>query len=264
MSAVAVELPTILATGAEAVNSVQSDTQATRPETPSTSHPTSERDESTNPTTPSSQQHSSLPVPGEATPVPPKPSQRSTLPAVPVIPAIPKSIPKDASKLVSEKTQDDLKIQGAIQDDQVSDKNATLDEPEQEEPKVAQPPPNAWTTPKLWTGLFNSAAAATLAPKNGSRTAASTNFGKTNAETLAEALRSFSAISDDLKVAFLEPRGLVNTGNMCYMNSVCLSPLTYLMIYANRSVGTSSSCILFPLLLFLGPGWEKCSAQFQK
>ena len=37
--------------------------------------------------------------------------------------------------------------------------------------------------------------------------------------SLAEALKQYS-VRDDTKLSFLEPRGLVNTGNMCYMNSV--------------------------------------------
>ena len=40
-----------------------------------------------------------------------------------------------------------------------------------------------------------------------------------NAGSLAEALRAFSLTSAS-RIPFLEPRGLVNTGNMCYMNSV--------------------------------------------
>jgi ubiquitin carboxyl-terminal hydrolase 10 len=81
--------------------------------------------------------------------------------------------------------------------------------------------PKAWTTPKLWTGLFNPAAATSTAASSESGPAAATpGFSKANCESLAEALRSFTAVSPDSKVAFLEPRGLVNTGNMCYMNSV--------------------------------------------
>jgi ubiquitin carboxyl-terminal hydrolase 10 len=84
--------------------------------------------------------------------------------------------------------------------------------------------PKAWTTPKLWTGLFNPAAVtSTAASSESGLAAANSGFNKTNSESLAEALRSFAAVSPDSKVAFLEPRGLVNTGNMCYMNSV--SPL---------------------------------------
>jgi ubiquitin carboxyl-terminal hydrolase 10 len=38
--------------------------------------------------------------------------------------------------------------------------------------------------------------------------------------SLADVLASFS-VESEKKVTFLEPRGLVNTGNLCYMNSVC-------------------------------------------
>ena len=46
----------------------------------------------------------------------------------------------------------------------------------------------------------------------------------TKTESLADALSSYSveSIRDSSKISFLEPRGLVNTGNMCYMNSVRL------------------------------------------
>jgi ubiquitin carboxyl-terminal hydrolase 10 len=218
LSAEPVELPT---------NPAASDAATLRPETPETSHPTSEQEESTNPTTPSSLQHPSLSTPAEATLVTPKPSQRSTVPAVPVIPAVPKAVSKDTAKPVSEKAHDVSKSQQSDipEAEQNGDENSTSDHPSTEELKDAPPPSNAWATPKLWTGLFNPASAGAAGAKNGTRAAASANFGKTNAETLAEALRSFSAVANDSKVTFLEPRGLVNTGNMCYMNSVCWSKL---------------------------------------
>lgn len=40
--------------------------------------------------------------------------------------------------------------------------------------------------------------------------------------SLLEVLRSYDTELGSSRVAFLEPRGLVNTGNMCYMNSVGL------------------------------------------
>jgi ubiquitin carboxyl-terminal hydrolase 10 len=145
---------------------------------------------------------------------------------VPVIPAIPKTVPKDALRPVSEKAVDGSKPQQTAHPDaeQDDDKNATSDAPATEEPKVAPPPPNAWATPKTWTELFNPAATTASITKNGAQAGMPAGFGKTNAETLAEALRSFSAVSNDSKVTFLEPRGLVNTGNMCYMNSACSPP----------------------------------------
>jgi len=87
--------------------------------------------------------------------------------------------------------------------------------------KETSPAPKAWSAPKLWTGLFNAAPATSTAASSESGLATTApGFGKTNSESLAEALRTFNAASSDSKVAFLEPRGLVNTGNMCYMNSV--------------------------------------------
>lgn len=47
----------------------------------------------------------------------------------------------------------------------------------------------------------------------------------TKTGTLAEALSSYNVKNDNeaSKISFVKPRGLVNTGNMCYMNSVnCL------------------------------------------
>jgi ubiquitin carboxyl-terminal hydrolase 10 len=199
-----------------------------RPETP-TSHPVSEETVSTNPTTPSSIPQQSIPAAGETTPVPPKPSR----PAVPVVPALPKAIPRDikpAPAKTPESPQTEKLAADARQDPTESNEASTE---QTEEVKEASPPPKAWTTPKLWTGLFNPVAAiSTAASSESGRAAAAPTIGKTNAESLTEALKSFNAVSNESRVAFLEPRGLVNTGNMCYMNSV--SPLSSL----NHITGT--------------------------
>ena len=42
---------------------------------------------------------------------------------------------------------------------------------------------------------------------------------KRNTSSLAEALRAYR-VGGGEKISFLEPRGLINPGNMCYMNSV--------------------------------------------
>lgn len=60
--------------------------------------------------------------------------------------------------------------------------------------------------------------------QNGEATVESTEGGSspfhtTNSSSLSEAIRGYSVGRSD-KVAFIEPRGLINTGNMCYMNSV--------------------------------------------
>ncbi|CAK7226556.1 hypothetical protein SBRCBS47491_006271 [Sporothrix bragantina] len=99
---------------------------------------------------------------------------------------------------------------------------------------VTMPPAPA--VPKSWANLFTkTAATGGSAGANGAATinghsANGTNgtvgaFAKANANSLAEAVASYRVGSSD-KVAFIEPRGLINTGNMCYMNSV-LQVLTF-------------------------------------
>jgi ubiquitin carboxyl-terminal hydrolase 10 len=236
MSAEPVELPVIQQGGAaEPEAEVEGDQPQTEtetippPETPSTSQPVSEAGESTNPTTPSSLQHPSVSAATETTPVATKPASRTTVPAVPVIPAIPKTLPKDVPKPTSDKASVNVKPE---QTDivQSNDTPSEAIEPATEETKAVPPPPKAWTTPKLWTGLFNPAAPTLPAAPNGSQATLPT-FGKTNAETLAEALKLFDATAKDAMVSFLKPRGLVNTGNMCYMNSVGNSiPVTRVLL----------------------------------
>jgi len=51
--------------------------------------------------------------------------------------------------------------------------------------------------------------------------------GASNSGSLGDVLRSYTVESDN-KIPFLEPRGLVNTGNMCYMNSVSVQVATHI------------------------------------
>ncbi|KAE8351665.1 hypothetical protein BDV28DRAFT_15854 [Aspergillus coremiiformis] len=84
------------------------------------------------------------------------------------------------------------------------------------------PAPSARTAPKSWADLVRAknqskGAGATSAPST-----VPNGMAKRKSESLAEVLVN---LGDDVsqysdKIAFLEPRGLVNTGNMCYMNSV--------------------------------------------
>lgn len=87
------------------------------------------------------------------------------------------------------------------------------------EPEVEKPveKPAAPAAPKAWADLLRkneakSAAAAAVVPK----TVARTNGAYASLE---EALKDFR-INSAVSAPFLEPRGLVNTGNMCFMNGV--------------------------------------------
>lgn len=188
------------------------------PETPTTTQGPSDDTESIVSTTPSSTQPSSLPTGGQVTPVATK-SQRAAVPAVPVVRAIPKSQPKSTPSTTPQKTNGEAPCEVKSTTSEATNGDETK-EPATEEVKATPPPPKAWATPRAWTGLFGSSGApAAPTTANGGQNGAS-GFGKKNSDSLAEALRSFNAQAKDSKVSFLEPRGLVNTGNMCYMNSV--------------------------------------------
>jgi len=81
--------------------------------------------------------------------------------------------------------------------------------------------------PATSAGNATATAAATHAHTDGNAVAGAANavssapggFAQSSASTIAEALQAYRAGVVE-KLAFLEPRGLVNTGNMCYMNSV--------------------------------------------
>jgi len=199
-------------------------TSGDAPETPTTTNAQSDDAGSTMPTTPSSAKQSSLPVDGETTPVATRP-QRSAIPAVPVLPVIPKTQPKNTPTTTTQKASNGEQPQAQATSQEQTTTTETeggeVKEPATEEAKATPPPPKAWATPRAWTGLFGSSGAASATSAvNGGQQNGSAGFGKKNAESLAEALRSFNAEAKDSKIAFLEPRGLVNTGNMCYMNSV--------------------------------------------
>lgn len=231
MSDEAVELPSILsAQGSQATpeSTEVSAPNAPRPETPSTAQPLSEETTSTTPTTPSSLlKDPALPA-ASAIPSQTKPPPRHTA-AVPIVPVV----PKPASRASSGAAVSDQNVVGSPEAKSVLDDFAlpstTISREEATNPEdpdtksTSQPVKNA---PKLWTGLFkaptggNTTATGNGIQANPSVLVSTSTFSKTNSESLADALRAFNASAADAKLAFIKPRGLVNTGNMCYMNSV--------------------------------------------
>lgn len=148
-----------------------------------------------------------------ASPVQPRPTSigvtNETKPAVPL-----------ESDVGKEKTADSVVHDTATGNDEpvtTTAEDTTAPEPL---PEIAK------ALPSSWAGLFASRAAAAAAAKvvTSASTAESTpsavNVPK--AGNLAEAVREYSVDGEE-KIPFLEPRGLVNTGNMCYMNSVSQS-----------------------------------------
>ncbi|KAI2470904.1 cysteine proteinase [Annulohypoxylon bovei var. microspora] len=201
----------------------------------------SEISQSTSPSTPQSVHAIQSSTAASITPTKTtKPASRAAVPAVPVVPVIPKASPKETSI-----SSDEIKTSEGKQSTPQATTQvfATESSPEvsQAEVKSESTPVPVKAAPKLWTGLFtrpapSSSSTGTLGVGSAGTTATTAgaipdgavqengsvgvgNFVKSNASSLAEALRAYD-VSGNRKIAFLEPRGLINTGNMCYMNSV--------------------------------------------
>jgi hypothetical protein len=86
-------------------------------------------------------------------------------------------------------------------------------------PETPKSPPKP-AAPKSWADLVRTkeAKTATAAAQAESTTVPNGVKSVPKSAPLAEALRQHTVTNDTL--SFLEPRGLVNPGNMCYMNSV--------------------------------------------
>ncbi|KAG9647403.1 cysteine proteinase, partial [Aureobasidium melanogenum] len=157
-----------------------------------------------------------------------KKDTRSAVPIVPAVPAVPTTRPKTASSEVVPNA-----VSAAEQG--VSGVEPAVAQPEASaETKPAEPAtPAPKAAPKSWADLMRSknsaVAAASSTVVNG--TGPANGAVPSRASTLAGALKQFN-VDDNDKIAFLEPRGLVNTGNMCYMNSI-LQILVYCMPFYN-------------------------------
>lgn len=199
-------------------------------DTPSTSHPPSEAD-LTHATTPST-----VAPPAQASNTT-KHARTATIPAVPLIPIRAAKPPSTASV-----TQKSIKSPPSTQQSHVKaeDSSSTTGEApvdQEETPKVA---PAKAGPPKSWAELLRArqapaAAAAAAVPSSQPETAPDGIVATPSApqaprsNTLADALTSFS-VESDKKVSFIEPRGLVNTGNLCYMNSVSTSATSNILV----------------------------------
>ncbi|KAI0164438.1 cysteine proteinase [Hypoxylon sp. FL1284] len=168
-----------------------------------------------------------------------KPASRPAVPAVPIVATVPKASPKES------KAPPNAEIKATEGKPAAQQTTAAASaEPSQAEsqPESAPAPTPAKAAPKLWTGLFARPvpAASPSAGATGAGTVGQSappanavtdgavqsdggsgpvSFTKSNSNSLAEALRTYRVDGGE-KIAFLEPRGLINPGNMCYMNSV--------------------------------------------
>ncbi|OTA76076.1 hypothetical protein M434DRAFT_88187 [Hypoxylon sp. CO27-5] len=236
------ETPTLKSTAAVDATATNAES-STQSETPSTQDVPLENAQSTSPSTPQSVPATQSTTTSSITPTKTtKPSSRPAVPAVPIVPAIPKAGPKETNIPNAEIKSQDGK-QPSPQSTAAKPAEVTEGSQENSQPEVKPEPTSApvKTAPKLWTGLFTRSAptsspsgttgaassatgVATVGPTSdtttsGNGTVGGGSFTKSNSSSLAEALRGYR-VSTGEKIAFLEPRGLINPGNMCYMNSV--------------------------------------------
>lgn len=118
------------------------------------------------------------------------------------------------------------------------------------EPTATSISPPAKTAPKSWADLVKTMAQATVTSATNGPDHAYTQangFGNSKNASLVDALSSFSVNdgSEDCKISFLEPRGLVNTGNMCYMNSVSICQSVYCSVRSLQSLICRSRCFKY-------------------
>ncbi|KAK3905129.1 hypothetical protein C8A05DRAFT_41897 [Staphylotrichum tortipilum] len=212
---------------------VKAEALTARSETSSTSQP-SEDTVASSPTTPSSVQPAKVATTAPSAPAAAKPAVPA-VPALPVVPALPKATPRETKPAANAEQSPAAAAPEPEPESSTAPATESETAPVEVETTEAAPPAPAWSKPKLWAGLFSkpgasaastsAAATAAQAQANGNATEGSAavpavgGFAKANASSLAQALQAYRPITPD-KLAFLEPRGLVNTGNMCYMNSV--------------------------------------------
>ncbi|KAK4448275.1 hypothetical protein QBC34DRAFT_301360 [Podospora aff. communis PSN243] len=175
-----------------------------------------------------------------------KPAKRSTLagpappaskikPAVPAIPKISKGIKSDAPKTTNGSavpTRNEPPLTGDVRSEYAPLETTTGGGKEGAPPPVKPPP----APRKTWADLVKPRAGETRASPQGSAQVLTNGYAATAAAAaasrrdlaggvpsfstiaFAEALRKFDGNGAEL--SFLEPRGLRNKGNMCYMNSI--------------------------------------------
>ncbi|KAF2674020.1 cysteine proteinase [Microthyrium microscopicum] len=132
----------------------------------------------------------------------------------PAIPAIPKISPAHTHKAQVSRVEDEpLKtLEVEVASNEEASPQVSGEQPAAEPAKPA--------APKSWADLVRTKGPANVAPQPNSNGAdVDSTPAQSKSTSLAEAIRAYNVRSAE-KLSFLEPRGLVNTGNMCYMNSI--------------------------------------------
>ncbi|KAL1967296.1 hypothetical protein VTN77DRAFT_3342 [Rasamsonia byssochlamydoides] len=194
------------------------------PQTPITSQSQAPSEtDSTHPTTPSSA------APTQATARPQnqaQPQAKTSKPAVPLVPVVP-IVPESPSTPRPPSKETPAQTSSATSDSVVATDNSVMEtvkgEPAESTAAPAEKPPSPpRAAPKSWADLVRSKSQPRGASQVAGASAEAGGLSVPRSESLVDVLNSLGPDVDQYgeKIAFLEPRGLVNTGNMCYMNSV--------------------------------------------
>ena len=192
-----------------------------------------------------------------AVPAAPAPSSRPTSsnstappPALPVIPALPirtapaanastttTGLVKADEKIPAVKTPTDALAKDANENGLPAKENGTDEADDKKPTESKEAAPAEAAAPTSWANLFAKKASAAPAAQPGPNGSAAVNglaaygtngtnpFPKSNTNSVAEAISTYR-VRNSGQVAFIEPRGLYNSGNMCYMHAV-LQALTF-------------------------------------
>lgn len=202
---------------------------------------------STQPTTPSSAVPTSV-TKSQQTPTQPK--ARTVAPIVPAVPILPPS-PSAGRKAHRDSVASHVSKlselgNSASEGQEAAAASASVVESSIVSEEAAKPAPVP-AAPKSWANLFrsNESQSASVAASTSSVAAESSRAGKN--ETLSDVLNDMSSatVAAPTRVSFLKPRGLVNTGNMCYMNSVrmaCIRDPFTLINFSRSCKSLSSHC----------------------
>ncbi|MBE3048773.1 hypothetical protein IMZ48_40990 [Candidatus Bathyarchaeota archaeon] len=186
------------------------------------------------PSTPTSTQAGPASIVSPASANATKVSSRAAAPALPIIPAVPRPGSKDAKAATSEGGEE-LKSEAA-HNEEVEVNGAQAEQTESSPAAAALAPAPVPQKPKSWASLLTNPAARLAAAAPGSVASSTNSAGGANvvavdsqngvagmfprtANSLSEALRGYRVGAIDI-ISHIEPRGLTNGGNMCYMNSV--------------------------------------------
>ncbi|KAF2010712.1 cysteine proteinase [Aaosphaeria arxii CBS 175.79] len=145
-------------------------------------------------------------------------TRTATIPAIPLVPIKSAKAPSVGSTTQKSAKSVVVDKEGLKKTEEVAATPAAESNISDETPKASPPPKQPVSS---WAALLRSKASAaagqTPVPPHGVIAANGAPASKGN--TLSDVLASFS-VKNDKKISFLEPRGLVNSGNLCYMNSI--------------------------------------------